>query len=953
MLRHFQILIFLATLSFALNVDSLPLWKASRLVYENAVPQDTLSKKNRLETHGYKTMQVTVGDGGTEIDQELRLSIRGELADSVFVDALVSDVDRKAGDQTTATLQEVDQIYFRVESPHWMLHLGDYTWRDETMGLFGISRASLGAMGAFKFDDGKRHGQISGAVGTDETKTRIYSFRGVRGQREGYAISGSGEYLSIVPESETVYFNGNKLVRGRDYEVNYAGGLLNFKNSLIPSSDDEIRIEYNAYEQNNIYKMYGAHARHYHPNVRLDISGFRLENDVDRMKRSMFSDEDYVSLKHDDGGLLVARDSISGDSVGLLKRPEQIDRMGARLQIQQWRRVYADLEVAVSKKDSNMVSHQVDGPSGNAYRWYVTSDSSYAMKTFPLALSVYGNHVDEKYNYKDFQGSDSDWDSFKLRDGWDLDSVNGTLLHDEVSMRLKLGSDWFLEGMWGYRRNQGESWNSSRSGMFLTHGGSLAESRVGLYRVSSFSDLQRERYQGLAVAQFKEGFLQPYGSADVRYTTLDSIQENFYGKSNGGINFVGENWNLDEGLGGAVSKVDVHNDGKDWMDSLWMMQWKQMANASFRYFSLNHVLQYEAAKEWNNSTSHSWVGDLNTNFGCMDCGIHGNALYKLGLTEEQTYTPIYKAVAKGTGDVRYDSLTGTFIEGVDNGDFVYEGMGRNDSVGAVLASNASFETDLELNPGLLLNVHSGFLRDVAVGGSFLGQSEDTTGKTIYFPKTLPKQLRRVSSGRVSYEGRILWNHPDGYSLSFRPGADFDKKVSSINLFESSWHYKIDGGYRINEDHFVGADFLWEENELEALEVLEWNVADMALRYRLNFFTYFYAEPKGRYRWGEGSDQRNNEFDAYLYEGALRVGYDEKNKVDAYASFAAVQVEKNGLYMPYQMMSGYSEGTTFRFETFASVDINDFISTSLKYVLRFGNAEENIFQKLTMEARAYF
>ena len=116
----------LVSLAFALDVDSLPVWNPSILEHKNvespsetavalsAHPEEADSSRAEIETHGYKTMQVTVGDGGTQVDQELRLSIQGRLTDSVYIDALLSDVDRKAGDQTTATLQDVDQIYFRV-----------------------------------------------------------------------------------------------------------------------------------------------------------------------------------------------------------------------------------------------------------------------------------------------------------------------------------------------------------------------------------------------------------------------------------------------------------------------------------------------------------------------------------------------------------------------------------------------------------------------------------------------------------------------------------------------------------------------------------------------------------------------------------------------------------------------------------------------------------------------
>ena len=184
-------------------------------------------------------MQVTVGDGGTQVDQELRLSIQGRLTDSVYIDALLSDVDRKAGDQTTATLQDVDQIYFRVESPYAMLHLGDLTWTDNSMGLTSFSRSTLGAMATLRY-----HGsEVSGAWGTDEVTRYSRSFSGVQGQREGYHLDEAGGFISVVPNSEKVWLNGVELVRNRDYEVNYAGGLLDFKNGIIPGTDDDVTTE--------------------------------------------------------------------------------------------------------------------------------------------------------------------------------------------------------------------------------------------------------------------------------------------------------------------------------------------------------------------------------------------------------------------------------------------------------------------------------------------------------------------------------------------------------------------------------------------------------------------------------------------------------------------------------------------------------------------------------------
>lgn len=948
--------------ALAMNVDSIPVWHPEYLVRYNHVENypDSLNNVNnsQLQTHGYKTMQVTVGDGGTQVDQELRLSIQGVVGDSVYIDALLSDVDRKAGNQTTATLQEVDQVYFRAESKHWLVHLGDLTWTDENLGLFSIERSTLGAM------VGVRGGytDVRGAVGTDEVTRISRVFNGVSGQRSGYAISDNGDYLAVVPNSEAVFVNGNKLTRDVDYTVNYAGGLLDFKGAKIPGPDDEIRVEYDAYDSDNLYNLYAASGKYRHPNLYLDVSGFRLENDRERMKRGSWSDVEYESLKKDKGGNLYrSNDSLPGgvDSTLLLKRPERTDRMGTRLRLQQDNRYYMDLEMAVNRHDSNSVSDDVDGPRGNAYRWFLTTDSSEFMKKFPVAFSVYGNYVQSEFEINDFQGMDHDWNSFKLKDEWDLDSAgvfSGDLRHDEFGMRFRLGSEWFANALWGYRQGEDENWNSSRAKVSLVHKNRKVTSDLGVARVSSVQDAEKERYQATGSTEFLQGLWRPFGNFDLRYTDIDANgveDEVGYGKTGSGFLLVGKSWQASEGVETKLAKRRGDSYGDDWSDSLKSVVWTQTADWHGSYVDVEHFLQYERRSVDSSAAENSWVGELDSRFGNEEKGISGSVSYKLGLTEEQTYTSVYKAVAKGTGDVRYDSLTGAFIEGVDNGDFVYEGMGRNDSVGAVLASNAAFGIDLDWNPGLFLGIYEGILRDITLGGSYNAVGEDTTGKKLYFPASTPHELRKISSGTIDWETRLRWEHPIGLSVAYKPGGEYDKKLSSISYFESSFHHKVESEYQINENHLVGVDALFEKSELNALQDLEWNVRDFSGRYRFCFWDGFHVEPGGRFRDGEGNDDMDNEFDAYLWEASLRLGYVKPDVADAYVKFSAVQMESDGDMIPYQMMSGYSDGRTYRLESSVSVDINNNISFGLHYVLRFGDAEENIFQKLTTEARAYF
>ena len=945
--------------AFSLDVDSLPVWNPDILSnkVEASVPADTANAENRLETHGYKTMQVTVGDGDTQVDQQLKLSIQGFVGDSVAIDALLSDVDRKAGDQTTATLQEVDQVYFRATSRHWMLHLGDFLWEDADLGLFSLERTSLGGMVGFR----TKYSEVRGAAGTDEVNHAVRTFAGVSGQREGYALSGDGSYISVVPQSESVWINGEKLVRGKDYEVNYAGGLLNFKGLRMPGIEDEIRVEYDAYEDDNVMNLYAVMGKYRHPNLYLDVSGFRLENDVERLRKGVWTDEDYAMLQRDDGSEFV-RD----DSLGALSRPAKTDMAGARLRFQGQHRYFVDLELAMSRRDTNTVSEDIGGPEGHAFRWFLTTDSSAAMKRFPVAFSVYGNYVQNGFDLSAYKGGDDDWNSYKLKDEWDLDSAllsRGEFRHDEFSMRVRLGPEWFGDVSWGYRQGDDLGWNSSRLKGNLTHRQERRVGELSLAYVQSHTDVDRDRYQVKFSEKLIRGFVQPLVSADVRYTERDSASLNdaeLSMRGTVGTLLAGDSWSVRE----AVELWDISHGGDsyfeageetfdDWVDSLRQIRWTQAAEIHLKNIDLSHFLQYEHRDLEASGEEHAWAGDLNARFGSDQTGIQGNVSYKLGLTEEQTYTAIYKAVAKGTGDVRYDSLTGTFIEGVDNGDFVYEGMGRNDSVGAVLASNATFSASLEWSPGRTFGINHGILRDIKLGGSFSTVTEDTTGKIIYFPMVLPSTLHDFTSGMIQWAGNVEWAHPSGAMLAYKPSASFDKKLSSIEYYESLFHHEVAGAYRINENHYVAAEAFMEDVELRALQNLEWNIKSVAGRYRFHFLDGFSVEPGGRYRYGEGEDLYAAGFDAYLWEACLKFGYTRPKRFDGFVRFSTVQVETGGDAIPYQMMSGYSAGTTFRLETNLSFTMNQNISFGLRYILRFGDAEENIFQKLSTEARAVF
>jgi hypothetical protein len=178
-------------------------------------------------------------------------------------------------------------------------------------------------------------------------------------------------------------------------------------------------------------------------------------------------------------------------------------------------------------------------------------------------------------------------------------------------------------------------------------------------------------------------------------------------------------------------------------------------------------------------------------------------------------------------------------------------------------------------------------------------------------------------------------------------------MSSIGYYQDMFDHKLTAGFKINDEHYVSVDNVFESVRLTALQKLDWNIWELTGKYIWKLPKGFRLEPKVRYREGSGEDDMEESFGASLWEEEIRVGYEKEGVVDGHVSFASIQMNKNDGVIPYQMMSGFGEGITYRLETMVSVEVNRFLSFSLRYILRFGDAEENVFQKLSSEAKAYF
>ncbi|MDY6370037.1 MAG: hypothetical protein SPL20_09405 [Fibrobacter sp.] len=252
-----------------------------------------------------------------------------------------------------------------------------------------------------------------------------------------------------------------------------------------------------------------------------------------------------------------------------------------------------------------------------------------------------------------------------------------------------------------------------------------------------------------------------------------------------------------------------------------------------------------------------------------------------------------------------------------------------------------------------LGISHGILRDLEF--SFDGSSEgrDTTGKTVFLPPFVRSTLRDLSSGILTGEIAVLWTEPQNRgTLEYKVGTESEKRNTTQGYFENRTWHKLDGIYTGRTKETWELIPALEFVDLETVQEMDWKIYEVTGSWKRLLPLHLYVIPKGWLRKGLGQEE-SGKMEAFLRQASLTLGFDDERSIRTSNEFSATYVSTENETLPYQMVSGFGKGVTFRNALTASVDANEYLSLGLSYIVRFGSAEDGVFQKLSMEARAYF
>ncbi len=201
-----------------------------------------------LNVRGSKSVHVASGNRRElTVDQNLRLSMEGQLTRDIAVRALLTDDNLPVVPEgNTEELQDIDNVLVELTAPQWRATLGDFVGLRQGT-VYGNYRRKLQG---FSVVATPGTSFVEALGGSPRGRYRTVEIRGQEANQGPYFLGGGGAVSSaslfIVAGSERVTLDGAALTRGedRDYVIDYVRGTVSFTYRRLITAQSLILVEY-------------------------------------------------------------------------------------------------------------------------------------------------------------------------------------------------------------------------------------------------------------------------------------------------------------------------------------------------------------------------------------------------------------------------------------------------------------------------------------------------------------------------------------------------------------------------------------------------------------------------------------------------------------------------------------------------------------------------------------
>ncbi len=241
---------------------------------------------SQLRTSGSLIRGLSVGSNrDLTLQSGFRMQLSGNLSENVEIAATLTDENTPIQPEgTTQTLRELDKVYIQIFSDDYQATLGDFDLNVTGTVFSRLNRRLQGAMGQYRYSAGYGEGEVMVAGASMRGKFHTMEFRGQEGVQGPYRLTGRNNEraIIIVPGSERVYIDGEKMTRGEnnDYVIEYGNGEVVFTAQRLITSASRIVIDYEYTDRQYNRNFFAAQTKQTLVDDRLTLSlGYYRESD--------------------------------------------------------------------------------------------------------------------------------------------------------------------------------------------------------------------------------------------------------------------------------------------------------------------------------------------------------------------------------------------------------------------------------------------------------------------------------------------------------------------------------------------------------------------------------------------------------------------------------------------------------------------------------------------------
>lgn len=293
-------------LRFSSGVRYLPqLFPEEETIHDPPARQDATTSGVRTRGTLFRSVQVST-NGQSSVSGGMDLQIRGELLPDVMLTGVISDHETPfESAMSSQSLEELDQIYFELETPGGKGRMGDINIRTNWSPFSRYSGRLTGIIAASSAETQNMF-QWQSFAGSPSGRFIRREITVREGDQGPYRLlSQSQSSVIIVPGSERVFLNG-ELLESSQYLVDYAAAELIFSSGHLLSKEDRVFMEYRY--RNEWFPRLSTGGR-------VDVSGKRGSFNVYAIREaddgSRPLDETMANLSSDSLSSLIEGDYLS------------------------------------------------------------------------------------------------------------------------------------------------------------------------------------------------------------------------------------------------------------------------------------------------------------------------------------------------------------------------------------------------------------------------------------------------------------------------------------------------------------------------------------------------------------------------------------------------------------------------------------------------------------------